>query len=91
MRVKIITADTQVADSKVNILGWALYPDGSNLASMAIYNEADSDKTAAKQVGGLRVPATESKSENFCKALVLNEGCYVDITGTNAVGFIYLE
>ena len=90
MRVQRITADTQVATDKIIIRGMALFPDGSNAASVVIYNEADSSKTAAQKVWGMRCTATESREITFSQPLLLSAGCYIDITGTNAELFLLI-
>lgn len=89
MRAKRITADTQIATSKVTIYGYQIFPDGSNAATLTLYNEADSSKTAAKMVSAARITATESKEVIFMKALYCSNGCYADISGDNAVAFIF--
>lgn len=91
MRSKLITASTQIATDKANILGYQIYPDGSNAATLVLYNEDDDSKTATKKVSAGRVAATESKEVYFNKPLVCDEGVYADLTGTNAIAFIFLE
>lgn len=91
MRSRRITSDTQVSTSKITISGAVLFPDGSNAGSVVIYDEADSSKTAAAKVLGLRCTATESREVCFEKPLVLSAGCYVDIAGTNAECFLMIQ
>ena len=78
MRSKLITTSTQIATDKVNILGYQIFPDGTNAASLVLYNEADSGKTTTKRVSAGRVVATESKEVCFDEPLVCDAGLYVD-------------
>jgi len=91
MRSLLVTADVQVKDSKVRIMGYQLYPDGTNAATLTLYNEADSSKTATQRVSAARVAGTESKEVYFNKPLVCEAGCYADIAGTDAIAFIFIE
>jgi len=92
MRAKLITTSTQIAAEEANIVGYQIFPDGSNAANLVLYNEATSDETAAKRVAGSRVTATESGGEDFSgDPLYCEEGVYAKLTGTNAIAFIYLK
>jgi len=91
MRSRLITTDTQISTSKIKILGYQIYPDGTNAATLILYNEATSDKTAAQRISAARVAATESKEVKFSKALYCSEGLYADIAGTNAIAFVFIE
>jgi len=95
MRVKTLIVDTQVATSKINVWGVGLYPASGTSGTVVLYNEADASKTAAKRVAALRSPyaATETASKEvmFTKPLYCETGLYVDLEGTNAVAFIYVD
>jgi hypothetical protein len=95
MRTKLITADTQVSTSKINVWGIILYPASGTSGTVVLYNEADSSKTAAKRVAALRSPyaATETASKEvmFTRPLLCETGLYADLEGTNAVVFIYVD
>ena len=91
MRSKLITSDTQIATSKITIYGYQIFPDGSNAATLVLYNEGDNSKTAAKRVSAARTPATQSKEVRFNQPLYCDEGLYADLDGTNAVAFIFIE
>jgi len=91
MRSKLITADTQIATSKITILGYQIYPDGSNAATLDLYNEADSSKTSTARVSCGRTAATESLEVIFPEPLVCSTGLYADIAGTNAIAFIFIK
>lgn len=95
MRARVITADTQVSDHKLKIWGIGLCPASGVSGSVVLYDEATADKTAAKKIAALRSPyaATETSSKEvmFPTPLLCTNGLYVDIEGTNATVFIYLE
>ena len=91
MRAKYIAADTQIKDDKVAIAGYTLYPDGSNAATLVLYNEADNSATAAKMIAAARTAATASLTELFDDPIYCDAGCYADISGTGAVAVIYIK
>ena len=92
MRAKLITASTQIATEKANIVGYQVVPNGSVVATINIYNEDTSDKTSALKVAGSRISATESGGEWFGDdPLYCSDGVYVELAGTGAVAYIYLK
>lgn len=90
MRAVRITSDQQIFVGKGAISGWAISA-GGDAAKITIYNEGDSSKTAAKQAGCRRAAANNCGSAFPCKPLLLVEGCYAEISGTSAVGFVYVD
>ena len=90
MRAKLITASTQISTGKIKIIGYQIFPDGSNAATLTLYNENDNSKTAAQRVSAARVSATSSKEVKFSKPLYCSEGLYADISGTGAIAFIWV-
>jgi len=91
MRIKRITSDTQISTAPIIILGYQMFPDGSNTGVVEFYNEADSSKTAASKISAGRCIATESKEAIFPSPLYCENGLYVDLTGTNLELFVYLK
>lgn len=91
MRSKLITTSTVINDEAIEILGYQIQPDGSNAATLVLYNEGDNSATAAKRVAASRVAATASGGEWFDKPLYCDQGCYAALTGTNAIAFIYIK
>lgn len=95
MRAKVMIVDTQVATNKINIWGIIVYPAAGTSGTVVLYNEADNSKTATKRVAALRVPyaatETESKEVMFTRPLVCDAGLYVDLAGTDAVVYIYVD
>jgi len=91
MRAKLITSSTQISDSKISIFGYQIFPDGSNAATLTLYNESDDSKTDSKRVSAARTPATESKEVRFNKSLYCDSGLYADLSGANAIAFIFIE
>jgi hypothetical protein len=95
MRTKLITTDTQVSATKINVWGIVLYPLSANGATITLYNEATSSKTAAKKVSALMCPyganGSESKQVMFARPLVCEAGLYADLEGTSAVGYVYVD
>jgi hypothetical protein len=95
MRAKVLTTDTQVSTAKINVWGIIVFPAAGTSGTVVLYNEADATKTAAKKVAALRVPyaATETSSKEvmFTRPLVCDKGLYVDMEGTNAVVYIYVD
>jgi len=91
MRSNLITAGTQVATDKTVLRGISLMA-GADIATLIVYNEADSSATAAQRVASLSVAANTSNDLMFGdEGLILNAGCYVAVTGTTPVGFVYIK
>ena len=79
-RPKLITADTQISTEPVTIAGIIL-SGGADASEVAIYNEATSDKTAAKKIAVINTPLDITTIVNL--EMYLSEGCYVDlVSGT---------
>ena len=79
-RPKKIIASTQIATSPVTISGIILTA-GADAAVIAIYNEADDDKTTAKKV--LVVKAAINTTRPINREMYLSEGCYIElVSGT---------
>ena len=80
MRIKRITADTQIQTTTTKIQGILVVPDGSNAPLVELYDEADDSKTATAKIAAVRTIATESKLHMFPQEIFLKNGLYVDIT-----------
>lgn len=79
-RPQLMTADTQVSTKPITIAGIIL-SGGADASEVAIYNEATSDKTAAKKVAVINAPINTTVVVNL--EVYLSEGCYVDlVSGT---------
>lgn len=91
MRAYKIAVDTQVKASFCRLWGFALSSGGDNDASLVLYDEADSSLTDGKQAALARIQNGDSKNVQFSKPLTLKNGCYANITGTNAWAILYIE
>lgn len=80
MRPKLYTTDSQVSDKKIIIRGLILTAGAVDVVCY-VYNEATSAKTASKLVMVLQAPA--NTSFEVANPIMLDEGCYLDVAGTN--------
>ena len=91
MRAIRLTSSAQVATAKANIYGIAIC-GGADAATVQIYNEADDSKTAANRVAKLGVATVTSDEINFHpEGLYLEQGIYVEITGTTPEVYVYIR
>lgn len=91
MRAYKFAADTQIKITKCTIRGFALSSGGDNDASLVLYDEADNSMTDGKQTALTRIQDGDSKNVNFSKPLFHKNGCYANITGTNAWAIVYID
>jgi len=91
MRAYPFSADEQVKTGSVRLWGFSLSSGGDNDASLEIFDEADNSQTAGALAGVCRIQNGNSNHVSFDKACLLKNGCYVNITGTNARGILYIE
>ncbi len=89
-RPRVVATGTPIQiTGKVTIVGILLIPDGSNVATVTIHNEADNSQTASTLAAGLRSLATVSK--DHLQEIYCDKGAYVEVLGTGAKAIIYVK
>jgi hypothetical protein len=90
MRALPINDDGVKFSGKGKIAGCLLTPDGTNTATLSIYDSASATTGETGRVIYQRA-ITESNYIHFEGCLLVTEGAYALITGTGAKGVLYVK
>jgi hypothetical protein len=95
MRATYTAADLQVTAKPGALFGGLiLVANSTNDATAVVYDEGDDSKTATKMIAKIFIDTSiegNGTSRNImpCEPIRVNEGIYIDLTGTSAAAIVY--
>ena len=81
-----LSADSLICDAPCVLTGVQLYSDGTNAATLILYDSQNADGKIVYKAACL-TNASNSDHRDWVHPIKCNDGLYADITGTNA-GYI---